>query len=109
MSVRQLDGRTVLSYFNATTGNMEIRVANDPTGLSTAPVTTVVVAAPWPDPAEVLPPPQDNRLAQPYGGYIAPTSTLDAVRVFVSQWNTTPRGGTPYRVIQYAVNPLKPS
>ena len=44
-----------------------------------------------------------------YGGYIAPTSALDAVRVFVSQWNTTPRGGTPYRVIQYAVNPLKPS
>ena len=80
-----------------------------PTGLGTAPVTTVVVAAPWPDPAEVLPPPQDNRLAQPYGGYIAPTSTLDAVRVFVSQWNTMPRGGTPYRVIQYAVNPLKPS
>ncbi|MDY6996983.1 MAG: DUF4185 domain-containing protein, partial [Actinomycetota bacterium] len=81
MSIRQLDGRTVLSYFNATTGNMEIRVANDPTGLATAPVTTVVVAAPWPEPAEVLPPPQDNRLAQPYGGYISPSSTLDAVRV----------------------------
>ena len=109
MSIRQIDGRTVLSYFNATTGNMEIRVANDPTLLGTAPVTTVVVAAPWPDPVEVLPPPQDNRLAQPYGGYISPTSTLDAVRVFVSQWNTMARGGTPYRVIQYAVNPIKPS
>ena len=109
MSVRQIDGRTVLSYFNATTGNMEIRVANDPTLLGAAPVTTVVVAAPWPEPVEVLPPPQDNRLAQPYGGYISPTSTLDAVRVFVSQWNTMARGGTPYRVIQYAVNPVKPS
>lgn len=108
MSVRQIDGRTVLSYFNATTGNMEIRVANDPTALGSAPVTTVVVAAPWPDQPELLPPPQDNRLAQPYGGYISPSSTPDAVRVFVSQWNTMPRGGTPYRVIQFAVNPVKP-
>ncbi|WP_370333677.1 DUF4185 domain-containing protein [Mycolicibacterium hippocampi] len=108
MSVRQIDGRTVLSYFNAGTGNMEMRVANTPTGLGTAPVTTVVFAAEWPDPAEVLPPPDVNRLAQPYGGYISPGSTLDAVRVFVSQWNTAPRGGTPYRVIQFAVNPIKP-
>ena len=54
------------------------------------------------------PPPEDNRLAQPYGGYISPGSTLDELRVFVSQWNTTPRGGTPYRVIQFAVNPFKP-
>ena len=53
-------------------------------------------------------PPEDNRLAQPYGGYISPGSTLDEVRVFISQWNTTPRGGTPYRVIQFAVNPIKP-
>lgn len=108
MSVRQIDGRAVLSYFNASTGNMEIRVADDPTGLGTAPMTTVVVAAPWPERAEDLPPPQDNRLAQPYGGYISPSSTPDAVRVFVSQWNTMPRGGTPYRVIQYVVNPVKP-
>ena len=108
MSVRQIDGKAVLSYFNASTGNMEVRVADDPTGLGTAPVTTVVVATEWPDPVEHLGPPEDNRLAQPYGGYISPGSTLDEVRVFISQWNTTPRGGTPYRVIQFAVNPLKP-
>lgn len=108
MSVRQIDGDTVLSYFNATTGNMEVRVANDPTSLGTAPITTVVVAGDWPDPAEQLGPPEDNRLAQPYGGYISPGSTLDELRVFVSQWNTGPRGGTPYRVIQFAVNPFKP-
>lgn len=108
MSIRQIDGQTVLSYFNATTGNMEVRVAADPTGLGTAPVTTVVVAGDWPDPAEQLGPPWDNRLAQPYGGYLSPGSTLDELRVFVSQWNTTPQGGTPYRVIQFAVNPFKP-
>lgn len=105
MSVRQIDGKTVLSYFNAGTGNMEVRVANNPTQLGSAPVTTVVFAAPWPEtPADL--PPQDNRLAQPYGGYISPASTLEEVRVFISQWNTAPRGGSPYRVIQYAVNPF---
>lgn len=108
MSIRQIDGKTVLSYFNATTGNMEMRVSDDPTGLGTAPVTTVVVATEWPDPVDHLGPPEINRLAQPYGGYISPGSTLDEVRVFVSQWNTGPRGGSPYRVIQFAVNPFKP-
>jgi hypothetical protein len=109
MSVRQIDGMTVLSYFNASTGNMEVRVARDPTGLGTAPVTTVVYAADWPDRPEDLPAPHDNRLAQPYGGYISPGSTIDEVRVFVSQWNTLPRGdNAPYRVIQFAVNPFKP-
>jgi len=108
MSIRQIDGKTVLSYFNASTGNMEMRVANDPTGLGAAPVTTVVFASTWPDPAEHLPPPDVNRLAQPYGGYISPGSTIDDVRVFVSQWNTGPRAQAPYRVIQFAVNPFKP-
>ena len=108
MSVRQIDGKTVLSYFNASTGNMEVRVADNPTALGTAPVTTVVFAGEWPDPAEHLPPPEDNRLAQPYGGYISPGSTLDELRVFISQWNTLPRAQAPYRVIQFAVNPFKP-
>ncbi|HEU4361474.1 MAG TPA: DUF4185 domain-containing protein, partial [Mycobacterium sp.] len=74
-SVRQIDGKTVLSYFNGTTGNMEVRVAADPTSLGTAPVTTVVQHDDWPEPAETLPSPYDNRLAQPYGGYISPGST----------------------------------
>lgn len=109
MSIKQIDGKTVLSYFNASTGNMEVRVADGPTGLGAAPVTTVVYAADWPDPAEILPPPYDNRLAQPYGGYISPGSTLDELRIFVSQWhNTDPRSQAPYRVIQFAVNPFKP-
>ena len=109
MSVRQIDGKTVLSYFNASTANMEVRVADDPTGLGTAPVTTVVYAAPWPDPAESLPAPDDNRLAQPYGGYLSPGSTLDELRIFISQWNNAdPRSHAPYRVIQFAVNPFKP-
>jgi hypothetical protein len=109
MSFKQIEGKAVLSYFNASTGNMEVRVADDPTSLGTAPVTTVVQHDDWPDPAESLPLPEDNRLAQPYGGYISPGSTLDELRVFVSQWhNSDPRARAPYRVIQFAVNPFKP-
>ncbi|MCV7029277.1 DUF4185 domain-containing protein [Mycobacterium sherrisii] len=108
MCVRQVDGKTVLSYFNASNGNMEVRVANDPTSLGDAPVTTVVQHDEWPEPAESLPPPEDNRLAQPYGGYISPGSTLDELRIFVSQWDTRARVAAPYRVIQFAVNPFKP-
>jgi Domain of unknown function (DUF4185) len=108
MSLKEIDGKTVLSYFNASTGNMEMRVAAHPTALGAAPVTTVVRADGWPDPAESLPSPDDNTLAQPYGGYISPSSTLDQVRVFVSQWNTASRDRAPYRVIQFAVNPFKP-
>ena len=109
MSFKQIDGKAVLSYFNSSNGNMEVRVADDPTSLGTAPVTTVVQHDDWPEPAESLPPPFDNRLAQPYGGYISPGSTLDELRVFVSQWhNSDPRARAPYRVIQFAVNPFKP-
>lgn len=108
MSIRQIDGKTVLSYFNAGTKNMEVRVADDPPGLGTALVTTVVFASDWPDPPEKLPARNDNRLAQPYGGYISPGSTLDELRVFISQWNTGPMAQAPYRVIQFAVNPFKP-
>jgi D-arabinan endo alpha-(1,5)-arabinofuranosidase len=109
VTARQIDGKTVLSYFNASTGNMEVRVADDPTTLGTAPATTVVFAGKWPEPADALPPREDIELAQPYGGYISPGSTLDELRVFVSQWNTTPAGdNAPYRVIQFAVNPFKP-
>jgi hypothetical protein len=105
MSMKQVDGKTVLSYFNGSTGNMEVRVANNPTQLGSAPVTTVVVAGDWPQQPAELPVPQDNRLAQPYGGYISPGSTLDELRVLVSQWDTTARDKAPYRVLQFAVNP----
>ena len=89
MSIRQIDGKTVLSYFNASTGNMEVRVADDPTGLGTAPVTTVVFAGDWPRSGRgvaVAARTTDSR--SPTAGYISPGSTLDELRVFVSQWNT---------------------
>ena len=58
ISFTQIDGKAVLSYFNASTGNMEVRVADDPISLSSAPVTTVVQHDEWPEPAESLPSPR---------------------------------------------------
>lgn len=107
VSIKAIDGKVALSYFNASTGDMEVRVADDPTLLGSAPVTTVVRHGEWPKPPESLPDSGDNQLAQPYGGYISPGSTLDELRVFVSQWKTDSRDHAPYRVIQFAVNPYK--
>ncbi len=110
MDIRQIDGKTVLSYFNASTlqhgGPRRRRPdgagdgAGDHGGAARGGVART---------GRSLPPPFDNRLAQPYGGYISPGSTLDELRIFVSQWNNTaPRARAPYRVIQFAVNPFKP-
>lgn len=43
-----------------------------------------------------------DRVAQPYGGYIIPGSTLADLHLSVSQWNT--RTNWPYRVMQHRVS-----
>jgi hypothetical protein len=107
LSMKMVDGKTVLSYFNGTTGNVEVRVAGHPTRLGQAPATTVVTGGDWPEEASELPDPSDNTLGQPYGGYIGPNSTLDRLSIYVSQWNTASREHAPYRVIEFAVNPTR--
>ena len=109
MSVRQIDGKTVLSYFNASTGNMEVRVANDPTGLGTAPVTTVVVAS-----GLARPCPRTCPRRRTTGSPSPTAATSRRVRPSTrcgcsSASGTPPRARqAPYRVIQFAVNPFKP-
>lgn len=72
--LREIDGRVVLSGFNATTGNVEVRVSDDPTKLFRhAAVTTIV---------------DHDVTPQPYGGFILPGSTLNKMDIFASQWNT---------------------
>ncbi|GAB2643637.1 DUF4185 domain-containing protein [Kribbella swartbergensis] len=43
----------------------------------------------------------DNHVAQLYGGYIIPGSTLSDLHLSVSQWKTD--AGWPYRVMQFRV------
>jgi hypothetical protein len=89
LSLRLIEGKAVLSGFNASTGNVEVRVADDVTEVL-APDTPVTVVA------------TQQSVPQNYGGYIVPGSTLDQAIILVSQWNTTTHN--PYNVQQFVAN-----
>ena len=92
LSLRLIGGMKVLSGFNASTGNVEVRVTDDVTQVL-APETPVTIVA------------SQETLPQNYGGYIVPGSTLDQCIILVSQWNTSPiNEGDPYNVQQFVVN-----
>jgi hypothetical protein len=93
LSFREVDGHPVLSGFNQGSGNVEVRVANDPTRLFSSPTTVV---------AQQSNPQAPNFVPQNYGGFILPGSTLDKLKLFVSQWNTTIN--TPYNTQEFQVN-----
>ncbi|WP_082956759.1 DUF4185 domain-containing protein [Mycolicibacter sinensis] len=100
LSFQEVQGQPVLSGFNATTGATEVRVGASPAEIFGNDAATTVVARPgnWDHP---LP----GTYPQNYGGYILPGSTLDDMRLFVSQWDTRPAsGGVPYTVKEFQVN-----
>lgn len=98
ISFREVEGRPVLSGFDGSTGNTEVRVSSGtPTDVFKTNPTVVAQGGPWGDPTKV---------PQNYGGYIMPGATLDNMGILVSQWNTTPNNnGIPYTVEQFQVNP----
>ena len=89
LSLRLIENMAVLSGFNATSGSVEVRVADDVTQVL-APDTPVTVVA------------TKETVPQNYGGYIVPGSTLDQAIILVSQWNTATND--PYNVQQFVVN-----
>ena len=93
LSFREVGGQAVLSGFNQGTGNVEVRVANEPTKVLTVGPTVV---------AQQSNPQGPNFIPQNYGGFILPGSTLDKLTLFVSQWNTTTN--TPYNTQEFQVN-----
>lgn len=93
LSFREVNGQPVLSGFNQQSGNLEVRVANDPTKLFSG--TTTVVA-------QQGDPKAPNFLPQNYGGFILPGSTLDNLSLFVSQWNTAT--DIPYNTQELQIN-----
>lgn len=96
LSFREVGGQPVLSGFNQGTGNLEVRVANEPTKLFGGGTPMTVVA-------QQSNPQGPNYVPQNYGGYILPGSTLDRLNLFVSQWNTNTNN--PYNTQQFEVNP----
>ncbi|GAA4616824.1 DUF4185 domain-containing protein [Saccharopolyspora hordei] len=102
LCLRRVDGRWLLCCFDA--GNYRIDVLNldHPTSnLYEATRGTVLHGTSWDR--------EDHgggRIAQLYGGYIVPGSTLDDLHLVVSQWNT--QRNWPYRAMQFAGSAPRP-
>ncbi|PSK98447.1 uncharacterized protein DUF4185 [Murinocardiopsis flavida] len=105
MCLRPLGGKWVLTFFNNHPDNSGIEgivVDRPDADLTTAPRTMLIRNTAWGDE-------DDSKVAQVYGGYIIPGSTLETLHLTVSQWNTgtdTPEldPGWPYRVMQFRID-----
>lgn len=96
LCLRRVEDRWLLAFFDA--GNYCIDVMNlsSPTdNLYEAGRATVVRGSAWDGEDHA-----GGHVAQLYGGYIVPGSTLDDLHLVVSQWNT--ERGWPYRAMQFA-------
>ncbi len=89
LSLRLIEGKSVLSGFNWSTGRTEVRAADDVTQVL-APGTPMTVVA------------EPQSVPYNYGGYIVPGSTLDEAIILVSQWNI--ETNNPYNVQEFVVN-----
>lgn len=96
MCLRRVEGKWLLSWFNARDYDITIKVFERPTSnLYTAKTYKPLRGGAWG--LE-----NDTTVAQLYGGYIHPDSTLHDLHLIVSQWNT----GTnwPYRAMQFVTD-----
>lgn len=101
LSFRMIEGKFVLSAFNQTTGRIEIRVADRPEQILHPGCPPMVP----PTPCTVVV--DQQQLPNNYGGYIVPGSTLDRMRVLVSQWGQWGERNYPYNVREYVVNLIR--
>jgi hypothetical protein len=83
MSLRRVEDKWVLAWFNAGSYEITIKVFDSPTSdLHTATTYHPIAGGDWC--AQ-----NDTTVAQLYGGYIHPDSTLHDLHLIVSQWNTS--------------------
>lgn len=95
LSLRRIEDQWVLAWFNAGEYRITIKVLDHPTSnLHTAPTYEPILGGHWGLGGE-----SDTQVAQLYGGYIHPDSTLADLHLIISQWNT----GTnwPYRAMHF--------
>jgi hypothetical protein len=98
LSLRRAEDKWVLALFDDGNYRMDVFVLDSPTAdLTTAPRATVLQGVGWDDEDHAA-----GRVAQLYGGYIVPGSTLAELHLVVSQWNTTTNW--PYRAMQFVVD-----
>jgi len=95
LSLRRVQGRWLLAAFDHGAYRMDVHVLDSPTAdLYRAPSATVLRGCDWEDEDHAV-----GRVAQLYGGYIVPGSTLAELHLVVSQWNTATNW--PYRAMQF--------
>jgi hypothetical protein len=100
LCLRPLDGKWILTWFNAGDYRIDAIVMDYPTSnLYTAHRQTLISGGAWGDE-------DDTHVAQLYGGYIIPGSTLGELQLSVSQWNT--ETNWPYHVMQFRARGLWP-
>jgi len=93
MCLRRVEDKWLLSWFNAKDYDITIKVFDGPTSnLFTAKVYKPIRGGAWGFE-------NDTTVAQLYGGYIHPDSTLHELHLIVSQWNTST--DWPYRAMQF--------
>lgn len=96
MCLRRVEGKWLLSFFNAADYDITIKVFDGPTSnLFTAKQYKPIKGGAWG--AE-----NDTTVAQLYGGYIHPDSTLHDLHLIISQWNTSTNW--PYRAMQFVTS-----
>lgn len=94
MCLRRVEGKWVLSYFNASEYNITVLVFDTPTSnLYQAQKFVPINGGAWG--LE-----NDTTVAQLYGGYIHPDSTLRDMYLIVSQWNT--KANSDYHAMEFA-------
>jgi hypothetical protein len=95
LSLRRVRDHWLLSAFDEGNYRIDVRVLDGPTAdLHVAPRATVLRGCAWDDEDHTR-----GRVAQLYGGYILPGSTLHDLHLVVSQWNTA--ANWPYRAMQF--------
>ncbi|MEU3229193.1 DUF4185 domain-containing protein [Nocardiopsis alba] len=95
MCLRPIDGKWALTWFNAGDYRIDGIIADTPTSnLYTAHRRTLIHGGRWGEE-------DDSHVAQLYGGYIIPGSTLEDLHLTVSQWNT--EHNWPYKVMHHRV------
>lgn len=91
------DGRLhrLLTFFDAGNYRIDAMLLDAPNAdLHRAPRATLLTGCGWDDEDHAT-----GRVAQLYGGYVVPGSTLDDLHLVVSQWNTATNW--PYRSMQF--------
>lgn len=98
MCLRIVEDSWVLTWFNSGLYRVDVLISDSPVGLTESPFgETLLWGCNWDQE-------DDERVAQLYGPYVLPGSTLDDLHLACSQWRTGP--DWPYHVEQFRVEGL---